>query len=89
MVHFEPLKITLRLSDKAPASLPQNLQALLKKATEETWTIAISDEMGQPTLNEKEKQRMEEKKQAILQDLLVKSLNETFPGTTLVHFEDQ
>ncbi len=84
LVGFSPPALTLRLSQKAPKSLPQQLQELLKKKRGETWMIAISEEIGHPTLHEKEQAAHEERRDAILQDPLVKTLRETFPGTTLV-----
>ena len=87
-MEFSPPTLTLRLSKKAPKSLPQQLQDLLKKKRDEAWTIAISEEIGHPTLREKEQKVLEERREAILQDPFVKTLIETFPGTTLVEIED-
>ena len=89
LVNFAPLTLTLRLSPKAPANLPQQLGALLKKERGELWTIAISDEIGHPTLHEKAQQAQEDHRQAILQNPLVKGLMEIFPGTTLVAIENR
>lgn len=46
--------------------------------------IAISDEIGQPSLYEKEKRIHEDRQNAILQEPLVKMIIEAFPGTTLI-----
>jgi DNA polymerase-3 subunit gamma/tau len=84
LVAFLPPILTLRLSNKAPKDLSHQLELLLKKKKNEAWTIAISDEIGQPTLYEKEKLIQEERKNAILQEPLVKMVLEAFPGTTLI-----
>lgn len=89
LVDFSPPTVTLRLSAKAPSNLPQQLNTLLKKERGELWMIAISDEIGHPTLHEKAQQVQENHRQAILQDPLVKGLMETFPGTTLVAIENK
>ena len=88
LVAFSPLALTLRLSKKAPKDLPQRLEALLKNKRGESWTIAISDEIGHPTLHEKEQKVHEERREAILQDPLVKTIMKAFPGTTLVDIEN-
>ncbi|MBA3813754.1 MAG: hypothetical protein H0X26_04585 [Alphaproteobacteria bacterium] len=84
LVCFEPPQLTLRLANKAPKDLPQKLELLLKKKKNQDWTIAISDEIGQPTLNEKEKKIQRDRQNAILQEPLVKMVIEAFPGTTLI-----
>ena len=84
LVAFTPPSLRIRLSNKAPKDLPQQLERLLKKKKNETWTIAISDEIGQPTLYEKEKQIQQDRQNAILQEPLVKMIIEAFPGTTLI-----
>ena len=89
LVTFFPPILTLRLSQKAPKNLPQQLQDLLKKKRNEAWTIAISEEIGHPTLHEQEQNAHEERRELILQDPLVKTVIETFPGTTLVDIEDR
>jgi hypothetical protein len=89
LVDFSPLTLTLRLLPEAPKDLPQHLEALLKKKRDEAWTIAISDEIGHPTLHEKEQKSIEDRKQALLRAPLVKLLTDNFPGTTLIHNEDK
>lgn len=84
LVSFSPPQVTLRLSNKTPRDLPHQLAQLLKKKKNEAWTIAISDEIGQPTLYEKEKQIQQDRQNAILQEPLVKMVLEAFPGTTLI-----
>lgn len=88
LVDFSPPILKVRLSPKAPKDLPLRLQALLKTKRNEAWTIAISDEIGHPTLQEKEQKIQEEHREAVLQDPLVKTLMEAFPGTTLMSIED-
>lgn len=88
LISFAPAHLTLRLAPKAPKDLPQRLEGLLKKKREEDWTIAISDEIGQLTLHEKAQAVLENRRQAILEDPIVKLLTESIPGTTLVHIED-
>ncbi len=87
LVDFSQFLLTIRLTQKAPKDLSQQLEILLKKKRGETWTIAISDEIGHPTLHEQGQIAQEERRRAILQDPLVKKLMETFPGTTLLDIQ--
>lgn len=87
LVAFAPLQLSLRLSPKATKNLGQQLELLLKKKRNEIWTIAISDEIGHPTLYEKEEQIRQDRRKAILQDPLVKRVIEAFPGATLIDKE--
>jgi len=88
LVEFSPPRLTFRLSSKAPKNLPHLLESLLNKKREEVWTIAISEEMGHPTLYEDEQKAIEEHRNTILTTPLVKLLVDAFPGTTLVQIED-
>lgn len=88
LVAFSPPTITLRLSAKAPKNLPQHLQDLLKIKKGQVWTIAISDEIGHPTLHEKGQHALEERRHTLLQAPLIKTLMEAFPGTALKEFQD-
>ncbi len=81
LVAFSSCSLTLRLSDNISKNFPHQLQELLKKKRGEAWTIAISEEIGQPTLHEKKIKALEKRQHAILQDPLVKALREAFPGT--------
>lgn len=89
LVSFAPPQITVRLSSKAPKDFPHQLQTLLKKKRNEVWTIAISEEIGHPSLHEKMKKIQEEKRKTILETSFVKTLMEAFPGTQLVEVKDR
>lgn len=89
LIDFSPLTLTVRLLPEAPKDLPRQLEVLLKNKRGEAWTIAISDEIGHPTLHEKEQKLIEDRKQALLRAPLVKLLMDNFPGTTLIHNEDR
>lgn len=89
LVDFSPPTLALRLLPEAPKDLPRQLEVLLKKKRDEAWTIAISNEIGHPTLHEKEQQMLEDRKQALLRAPLVKLLMDNFPGTTIIHNEDR
>jgi len=87
LIAFAPGNLTLRLSGKAPKDLPQKLETLLKKNRNEDWTIAISEEIGHPTLHEKAQSVLEKRRIAILETPVIKLLIESLPGTTLINIE--
>lgn len=88
LVEFQPPQLTLRLLEKAPKNLPQQIQELLKNHRNEEWMIAISEEIGQPTLYEKAQSAREARRQRILETPLVKQVMDTFPGTKLAEIEE-
>ena len=88
LVDFGPSTLTLRLLEKAPKTLPKQLQDLLKTKLDALWTIAISDEIGHPTLHEKAQKALEDRRQLIMNAPLVQEVMGAFPGSTLIHIED-
>lgn len=54
LVSFEPKKVELRLSDKAPRDLASRMMTCLEAWTGERWMVILSAEKGQDTLQKKE-----------------------------------
>ncbi|MGD8327364.1 MAG: DNA polymerase III subunit gamma/tau, partial [Sphingomonadales bacterium] len=53
LVSFEPKKVELRLSDKAPRDLASRMMTCLEAWTGERWMVVLSAEKGQDTLQKK------------------------------------
>lgn len=81
LISYEPGKIALRLGEKAPASLPVTLKAILEKVTQSSWTIDVSDQGGQPTVAVQKRQESEQLLEEKRQHPVVQSILETFPGS--------
>ena len=83
LVHFEPGRIDVRLGDHAPRELPYELAKFLTENTSRRWTVTISNEAGQPTLQQQWDAGAAQEKARVSQLPLVKSVLETFPGAKI------
>lgn len=82
LVSFAPYRIELRLNDRAPKTLAQELQALLLRTTGEDWQISLSSAAGQATIADQNSQKQEELKAKSLNHPLVQEILTAFPGAT-------
>ncbi len=83
LVHFEPGHIDVSLGDRATRELPYELASFLTEHTSRRWTVAISNDPGQPTLQQKWDAAKADEKVRVTQLPLVKAVLETFPGATV------
>ena len=88
LVHFEPGRIELRLTDKAPAKLPNDLGAHLSDWTGRRWVVSVSQEDGAPTLAEQNASQVRGRVAWAEEDPLVKAVLETFPGAVIKEVRD-
>jgi DNA polymerase-3 subunit gamma/tau len=82
LVSFSPGKIVLRLGDKAPTTLPTQLQNLLYQQTGQKWDIDIVAEGGAATVVEQNRQQMQQLEQSALTHPLIQEIMAQFPGLT-------
>lgn len=82
LVSFETGKIELRLNDRAPRSLAEDLQKLLKKTVNENWQIVLSSKAGNDTIAEQKLQIKQQTETDSLNHPLVQEILTTFPGAT-------
>ena len=83
LVHFEPGRIDVKLGDHAPRELPYELAKFLTENTSRRWTVTISNEAGQPTLQQQWDGAVAQEKARVSQLPLVKSVLDTFPGAKI------
>lgn len=76
LVRFEQGRIEIRPKEGTPQDVAGKLGAFLKEETGERWVVSISNESGEPTLQEQEIA-------AASADPFVKSILESFPGATI------
>ncbi|NIA71296.1 DNA polymerase III subunit gamma/tau [Pelagibius litoralis] len=89
LVRFEPGRIEICVHDAAPPNLASRFAAALEKACDSRWIISISQEPGETTLREQEREEEAGKRAAVLEDPLVKSALEVFPEAELVARRDK
>jgi len=90
IVSYAPPSIEINLNQGAQSTLPNELRTFLNKATGTQWVVAISDEPGEPTLNEVslEMERVEQALRADEVEVLkdhpaVREVMRYFPGAEI------
>ena len=83
LVRFAPPVIELRPQADTPRDLAGRLSALLQDATGTRWTIAISQDQGEPTLAEQAAAADTARRDAAIDHPLVRAILEAFPGAKL------
>ncbi len=80
IIRFEPGHIEFRQSDNAPVDLANRLTAFLQEATGRPWMVAVSKEVGEPTLRFQEDAEAADALAEAEKHPLVRSVLDTFPG---------
>ena len=83
LVRFGKNSLTIRPKPSAPRNLIAQLSASLKELTGQSWMVASSEEMGQPTLYDQAEAAKEAKRQAVSQHPFIRAAMETFPGAKI------
>ncbi len=83
LIRFEPGRIEFNIRAGAPADMVQALRQFLNNRTARTWTLTVSSEAGDPTLDEQLNAENEGVKSVLADHPLVKAVQETFPGATI------
>lgn len=82
-VAFEPGRIDLRPTSRAPRDLCNRLAGLLEKWTGSQWVVTVSKEPGRPTLGEQRAADDRSRLDSAAEDPLVKSVLAAFPGARI------
>jgi DNA polymerase-3 subunit gamma/tau len=83
LVRFEPGRIELRPTPKAPANLTNRMSACLNEWTGARWVISVSGDLGAPTLKEQAQAAEAELRRRAAEHPLVKAVLDAFPGATI------
>jgi len=83
LVRFEPGRIELRPTAKAPANLTNRMTACLSEWTGTRWIISVSGDLGAPTLKEQAQAADAELRRRAAEHPLVKAVLDAFPGATI------
>ncbi|SDG55374.1 DNA polymerase-3 subunit gamma/tau [Limimonas halophila] len=83
-VRVAPGKVEVSPTEEAPSDLAGRLTRCLNAWTGRNWLVTLTDEPGDPTLQEQERQAEEAQRQEILHHPTVRRILETFPGAELV-----
>ena len=88
LVHLEPGRIEIRPTARAPRTLANDLQAKLRAATGERWTVSIASQGGAPTLAEQKQSAKTARFEAVAQEPMVRAVLDRFPGAEIVAVRD-
>jgi DNA polymerase-3 subunit gamma/tau len=83
LVRFEPGRIELRPTEKAPANLTNRMTACLNEWTGTRWFISVSGDLGAPTLKQQAQAAEAEMRRRAAEHPLVKAVLDAFPGATI------
>jgi DNA polymerase-3 subunit gamma/tau len=88
LVKFEPGRIEIRPTAKAPASLANQVGQLLGEWTGKRWVVSVSREEGAPTLQAQSEARRAAAIDEAADHPLVRAVLDTFPGATIEAVRD-
>jgi DNA polymerase-3 subunit gamma/tau len=88
LVRLEQGLIEIRPTARAPRTLAHDLQARLRSATGERWTVSIASQGGAPTLAEQKLAAKTARFEAVAQQPLVRAVLDRFPGAEIVAVRD-
>jgi len=83
-VRVAPGKVEVSPTAEAPADLAGRLTRCLNTWTGRTWVVTLTDEPGEPTLQEQDREAEEAERRDVLAHPTVQRILETFPGAELV-----
>jgi DNA polymerase-3 subunit gamma/tau len=86
LVRFAPPELVVRLMRPLGADWPRELALALKETTGVTWQVSLSDESGDPSLQDQEKMAEERVRADVLADPNVRAVMESFPDAELETF---
>jgi len=82
-VRFDPPRFEFRPTDRAPRHLSGQIKEKLAAWTGMNWVVAVSSEPGDPTIAEKKSGDRDRVFASALEDPLIRSALELFPGAEL------
>jgi DNA polymerase-3 subunit gamma/tau len=88
LVHFEPGRIEMRLSEKAPDDLPRQLSRFLNEHTRRRWLVTVSRMEGEATLLEQREAADAEQLARAAGHPVVRAVLDVFPGASIVAVRD-
>ena len=83
LVHFEAGRIELRLAEDASGDLPHRLTRWLLEATGHRWMVTVSQQVGEPTLQEQQQAAKLAQLGEVAVHPLVRSIMAAFPGAAI------
>ena len=86
IVRLEGEELVVTRHPRLPQSFAGDVAAILKRITDRTWTVSLTDEPGAPSLLTRIRAEEDAARVAILESPLVKAALEAFPDAELVEY---
>lgn len=83
LVRFEPGRLEIRPSERAPRDLANRVGNLLSSWTDRRWVVSIASEGGAPTLYEQERHAEQQRHEWALAHPVIAAYLAAFPGATV------
>lgn len=88
LVKLEPGRLEFHPSDRAPATLANDLTKKLAEWTGARWIVLVSREPGQPTVYEQRLAAKAARHEKVMQEPMVRAVMDWFPGAEIVAVRD-
>jgi DNA polymerase-3 subunit gamma/tau len=89
VVRYAPPELVLKPMRPLGPDWPRDLALTLKTATKTSWQVSLSDELGEPSLLEKEKMAEERVRADVLADPNVRAIMDAFPDSELESYSNR
>ncbi len=83
LVRFEAGRIEIRIGERAPSRLPNQLGQFLSNAAGMRWVVSVSDEEGEPTLQAQAEAHDAGMRAEAAEHPLIREILETFPDAQI------
>ena len=88
LVNFKPGRIEIGLGQHANKDLPHRIAKFLNESTSTRWVVTVSNQVGEPPLQQQWDKGNAEKRLGATRHPLVKAVLESFPGATVEAVRD-
>ena len=88
LVRFEPGRIELRPTERAPGNLANQLGSLLSEWTGRRWVVSVAGDGGEATLRDQAAAAEAQQKADAAADPLVRAVLDAFPGAEINYVRD-
>ena len=89
LIDYKPLEITVNLGPQAPKDLVLRMRKCLKEWTDQEWVVTLSEDEGQDSLMDQQRQYEAARLKATSEAPLVKAALEAFPGAKIDTITDK
>ncbi|WP_298018515.1 DNA polymerase III subunit gamma/tau [uncultured Parasphingopyxis sp.] len=87
VIRYEPPSLILKPLKPMPEGWNRDLAAILKRLTDEHWTVELGDGEAEPSLRQREQAAADKERKDVLESPVVKAAFEAFPDAELIDYK--